>query len=131
MSMIDHLAKLLSDHRLDAIALIPGQSLTYLTGLHFHTSERPVTLIFSREKAVLILPELEAGKVAQSTLPMEAVTFSDNPTTWPSAFQTAVQRLGLQKAKIGVETTKIRFQELTFLATGCSGSHYFDCRFPS
>jgi Xaa-Pro dipeptidase len=115
MSMIDHLTKLLSDHRLDAIALIPGQSLTYLTGLHFHTSERPVTLIFSREKAVLILPELEAGKVAQSTLPMEAVTFSDNPTTWPSAFQTAVQSLGLQKAKIGVETTKIRFQELTFL----------------
>lgn len=115
MATIDHLSHLLSDHGLDAIALIPGQSLTYLTGLHFHTSERPVTLIVSREKAVLILPELEAGKVSQSVLPIQAVAFTDNPASWQSAFLQAVKILGLQKANIGVETTRMRFQEFTFL----------------
>jgi Xaa-Pro dipeptidase len=109
------LADLLSDYKLDAIALIPGQSLTYLTGLHFHTSERPVTLMVSKADALIILPELEAGKVNQSKLPLKAVTFNDNPASWQNAFREAIQILGLARGKIGVETTKMRFQELSFL----------------
>jgi Xaa-Pro dipeptidase len=30
---------------LDAVAINPGPTLTYLTGLHFHLMERPVPLI--------------------------------------------------------------------------------------
>lgn len=34
-----------------------GPSLTYLTGLHFHTSERPVVLLFAPGKRpALVLP---------------------------------------------------------------------------
>ena len=39
------LAAALRKHDLDAIALNPGPSLTYLTGLHFHLSERPVVIM--------------------------------------------------------------------------------------
>ena len=34
---------------LDAVALNPGPSLTYLTGLHLHLMERPTVAIFPRE----------------------------------------------------------------------------------
>ncbi len=115
MSTTDLLAHLISSYRMDAIALIPGQTLTYLTGLHFHTSERPVTLIITKEKAVLILPELEAGKGAQSNLHLEIIPFSDNPASWQAAFNQAATTLELHKAIIGVESAKMRFQEYTLL----------------
>lgn len=115
MSIVNLLAHQLSSSRLDALVLLPGPSLTYLTGLHFHPSERPVTLILTDEKNILIVPGLEAGKSAQTTLPVEVVTFSDNPASWQAAFDTAVQTLRLEHARIGVESSRMRFQELNFL----------------
>jgi len=43
-SRYQHLLQLMQDNHLDMIALNPGPTLTYLTGLHFHTSERPTLL---------------------------------------------------------------------------------------
>lgn len=113
--LFQRIADLLAQNTLDALALLPGQTLTYLTGLHFHLSERPVTLLINAEKALLILPELEAGKVAQSTLPLEFVTFGDNPSLWQAAFDRAIQVMGLDGKKIGVESIHMRFQELKLL----------------
>ncbi len=49
---------------LEAIALNPSPSLIYLTGLHFHLSERPTVFMYRPELApVLVLPELEASKI--------------------------------------------------------------------
>ena len=57
----ERLSKALTDANLDALVLNPSPSLTYLTGLHFHLSERPVVGIFTPGgKPVLVLPELEA-----------------------------------------------------------------------
>ena len=45
---------------LSTIAINPGASLTYLTGLHFHLSERPVIFLFiPNSQPVFVLPELE------------------------------------------------------------------------
>ncbi len=121
MLINDLVTNLLSTHRLDAIALIPGQSLTYITGLHFHTSERPVTLIISKDQSVLIMPELEVAKANQSKIPLHVIPFKDNPASWPLAFAQAIQYLGLQKAKIGVESTRMRYQELSLLQQSSPG----------
>ena len=49
---------------LDAVALNPGSTLTYLTGAHFHLMERPVVLLVAPgQEPALILPELEMLKV--------------------------------------------------------------------
>ena len=54
----------LQSANLRALALNPGASLTYLTGLHFHLSERPVVAVICPDNPVhIILPELEGAKL--------------------------------------------------------------------
>ena len=58
----------------DAVALNPGPTLTYLTGLRFHLMERPVVSAgFQGQEPVLVLPELEMPKAG--LLPFEVRPF--------------------------------------------------------
>jgi Xaa-Pro dipeptidase len=110
------LLDLMKKNDLDAVAINPGPALTYLTGLRFHLMERPTLLVISRtHQPVLILPELEIGKVNSSRIPLQPVTFGDDPALWPHAFLSAMEKAGLKHAKIGVEPTRLRFFELAFL----------------
>ncbi|MBU1660629.1 MAG: aminopeptidase P family N-terminal domain-containing protein, partial [Chloroflexi bacterium] len=110
------LAKILPDTNLDALVLNPGPSLTYLTGLHFHLSERPVAVIFTPDKSpVIVLPELETAKVRHLPYPMTAFPYGEDPTSWQAAFQQAIQTAGVQKGKIGVEPRVLRVLELRLL----------------
>jgi Xaa-Pro dipeptidase len=110
--------------RLDAIALNPGPTLTYLTGLNFHLMERPTVLLAAPEKKpALILPELEMTKARAATVALELFPFGDNPGTWQDAFFNAVQAMGfnrtssegMQGVRVGVESTRMRFLELRYL----------------
>ena len=57
-------ARQLKQSGLDAVALNPGPTLTYLSGVRFHLMERPVVLIVARDgDPVLVLPELETPKL--------------------------------------------------------------------
>ena len=48
---------------LDAVALNPGPTFTYLTGVRFHLMERPVVLLVAGAgDPVLVLPEFEAAQ---------------------------------------------------------------------
>ena len=101
---------------LEMIALNPGASLTYLTGLHFHTSERPtVLLVPSNGKPIIILARLEANKLSHSSALLEAIPYDDNPDQWQDAFRQAVHQLCQQPRIIGVEPTALRFLELNYL----------------
>jgi Xaa-Pro dipeptidase len=118
--MVDKRLQLLYDlldkNQLDAVAINPGPALTYLTGLHFHLMERPTILLVSKGSSpVLILPELEIGKVNQSRISLQPVTFADDPSLWHSAFTSAIEKSGLSQAKIGVEPTRLRFFEWNYL----------------
>lgn len=107
---------LMQQHGLDALALNPGPSLTYLTGLKFGLMERPVVLLLSTEAVpTLILPELEALKLDQASIPLKGVTFGDNPATWADVFRRTCQEMHLDGKKVGVEPTRLRFLELRFL----------------
>jgi Xaa-Pro dipeptidase len=101
---------LLEKNHLDAVAINPGPALTYLTGLRFHLMERPTLLLISKTAQIgLILPELEAGKIAQSRIALTPFTFADNPALWPDTFAQALRQLGIEKARVGVEPTRLRF----------------------
>ncbi|MCX7975773.1 MAG: Xaa-Pro peptidase family protein [Bellilinea sp.] len=117
----DRLARLIAlmnAANLDAIALIPSQSLVYLTGLHFHLSERPTTLIITPPHTpVLIVPELETGKARRSKIPLQLIPFGDNPADWEKSFKEAVDICRLQGKIVGVEPTRFRFLEWQFIQT--------------
>jgi Xaa-Pro dipeptidase len=108
----------MKNNRLDTIAINPGASLLYLTGLHFHLMERPVVLLIRPSTtSVLVVPQLEAIKVKQSTIPLSPVPYGDDPREWSIAFLKAIQILGFNGNQIGVEPTQFRFLEMDYLKT--------------
>ena len=112
---------------LDAVALNPGPSLTYLTGLHLHLMERPTVAIFPREgKPVLVLPELEAGKASQLPYEVQVFTFGDNPAGWAGVYRQAANASRLDGKIIGVEPVRMRVLELRILEEALPAA-----RFPS
>ena len=92
------LSKALENSELTALALNPGPSLSYLTGLHFHLSERPIVAIFvPHTPTILTLPELEAGKTEGLPYPIQVFPYGEDPgigLTY-SARQHLPQRLGI------------------------------------
>jgi len=112
----------------DALALMPGPNLFYLTGLSFHLSERPIVALFPMEGTpAIILPALEAPKVGGAEL--DAFPYTDEGGCTP-ALEDACAALGLAAAStrpegrgvIGVEALRMRLLEIRLLercAPGC------------
>jgi Xaa-Pro dipeptidase len=111
----DKLAKSIEQAGLEAIALNPGPSLVYLTGLHFHLMERPVVAFFTPGQTVtLVIPELEAAKVVDLPFPAKVYYYGEDPATWQFIFSQAAREAGIH-GQVGVEPTQIRFLELRLL----------------
>lgn len=101
---------------LDAVALNPGPTMTYLTGLGFHLMERPTVLLAAPGKPpTLVVPELEMNKVRTAPVELQAFSYGDDPAGWPQAFTKAVQALALDGKRIGVEPNRMRVLELRYL----------------
>lgn len=114
-----HLLQLLQSSEIDSLALNPGPTLKYLTGLSFPLLERPtVVIIAPPAKPVIILPELEASKVDTAVIDLTRYTFSDNPATWQAAFDKACHELKIDGQKLGVEPAGMRFLELNLIQGG-------------
>jgi len=113
---INHLQQLMNQHKLDTIAINPGPTLTYLTGLHFHLMERPTVLLFQKgRQPLLILPELELPKIAEARIYLQTIPYGDDPSTWQEAFRKAFKHFDLEGAKIGLEPTRFRYLEISYL----------------
>jgi len=112
---------------LDAVALNPGPTLTYLTGLHFHLMERPVVLLVAQgQEPAIVLPELEMLKVEQMPYPVQAFAYGENPSEWDAAFRKATQALGLDGKRIGVEPRQMRLLEFRYVKSGAPEADYPD-----
>jgi Xaa-Pro dipeptidase len=118
---------------LDAVALNPGPTLTYLTGAHFHLMERPVVFLVAQgQDPAIVLPELEMRKVEQMPYPVQAFPYGENPSEWENAFRSAAQALGLDTLtgtsgkRIGVETERIRLLEYNYVKLGASSAEFPD-----
>ena len=121
------LAQEMKKSDISAIAINPGASLTYLTGTHFHLSERPVIFLFLPDsQPVFILPELEAGKT--DSLPFEAqvYTYGEEPTNWSGVFRQAILEAEIGSGKIGVEPRRMRVLELRFLEESAPQTQFTD-----
>jgi len=118
---------------LDAVALNPGPTLTYLTGAQFHLMERPVVLLVAQgQEPAIILPELEMLKVEQMPYPVQPFPYGENPSEWETAFRSAAQTLGLDTLtgtsgkRIGVETERIRLLEYNYVKRGAPSAEISD-----
>ena len=101
---------------LDVLALNPGKSLTYLTGLHFHLSERPVLALFvPHTPPIVVLPELEALKIESLDYPVQAFPYGEDPDTWGAVFHQAAQAAKVDGRRVGVEPRCMRVLELNLL----------------
>lgn len=126
-SRFDKLAKAIQQSGLDAVALNPGPTLAYLTGLNFHLMERPVVLLFTPGKdPVIILPELELPKTEHLATPAQAFAYGENPAGWSKVFSNAIEALRLNGKKIGVEPRALRLLEFNYLCTAAPQAEYPD-----
>ena len=119
------LAQALLEAGLDGLVLNPGPSLTYLTGLHFHLSERPVVAFFSpTEPPALVLPELESAKVEGLGYDLQPFTYSEKPEEWAAIFKQGAQAARLRGDNVGVEDRRLRLLELRLLQTALPESRF-------
>jgi Xaa-Pro dipeptidase len=110
------LHQILESARLDSLILNPGPSLVYLTGLHFHLSERPVLVFFTPSASpVIVLPELEQQKLKALPYDIQAFPYGEDPSLWGKVFTAAVKAAKLGNAHNGVEPRQLRLLEYRLL----------------
>ena len=112
----ENLARALETAGFNGLALNPGPSLVYLTGLHFHISERPVIALFLPSNSpIMILPELEKAKLENKSYSIRAFTYGEDPSTWGAVFAQAIETSGLNTSSIGIEPLHLRLLEYNLL----------------
>lgn len=125
---LDNLRAAMAAARIDLLALIPGGSLRYMTGLSFHAGKRlSLTLIPAADRPpVLVLPALEANSVEGRTpFPVKLETWTDAEGP-QRALNAAFHGLGVGGTyTIGLEPAVMRVMELrameaAALATGAT-----------
>ncbi|MBI4761270.1 MAG: M24 family metallopeptidase [Chloroflexota bacterium] len=112
---------------LDAVILNPGPTLKYLSGLSFHLMERPVVLFAAKDQTpALVLPELELQKVASLPYALQVFAYGENPSGWGEVFRKAVQALGLDGKRIGVEPRALRLLEFQYVKASAPEAEFPD-----
>ena len=122
---IDRLFSLMEKTGMRAAAFNPGPTLVYLTGLHFHLSERPTTLLVSPPAApAIIVPELEVGKAEGAFITLQIFPFGENPVEWKETFRDAARALNLEGKKVAIEPTRMRYLEMRCLQQALPGIQF-------
>jgi len=113
---LEKLYQAMAANKLDAVAINPGPTLSYLTGLSFHLMERPVVMFCTPGKdPVIILPELETPKLGHLPYKAQAFSYPELPDEWINSFKKGVQALGIENNAIGVEPRALRILEYRYI----------------
>ena len=116
ISRLKNISNAITESGLDALALNPGFSLLFASGLHFHLMERPTVVLFTTDgRIAIVLPELELAKLANLPYELKAFPYGENPKTWTEVFRNALNFLDLDGKKIGIEPIAMRILEYRYL----------------
>jgi len=123
----EQLQTALGQANLEAVALNPGPTLTYLTGISFHLMERPVVLLVAQgREPALVLPEFEKGKAEAMPYKIQCFTYGEDPTEWDEAFRQAASALDLDGKRIGVEPRQMRLLEHGYVRRAVANAEFPD-----
>ena len=101
---------------LDSLILNPGPSMVYLTGLHFHLSERPVLVFLTPDYPLtIVLPELEQQKIKSLPYDIQAFPYGEDPSQWGGVFRKAIESTRLTSKRNGIEPRQLRLLEYRLL----------------
>jgi Xaa-Pro dipeptidase len=121
----ERLNQIIQQAGLDGLVLNAGPTLTFLTGLHFHLSERPVAAFFQPgEEPAIVLPELETGKLSKVSFPFRSHAYGEDPAKWGETFRQAAEKSHLSGKKLGLEYRSFRVLELRLVEAASSGTQY-------
>lgn len=124
---LEKLTASLEKHNLDAVAVVAGGNMRYLTGLDLHGGMRVMTAFFpATGEPAFVLPALEAPRArAIVPFPMRYYTWTD--AEGPAhALAECARDLGLEGARLGVEYTGMRVFELREIEGAAGGVHIAD-----
>lgn len=107
----------------DCVALVPGPNMVYLTGLHFHLSERPVIAFFPASgPPALLVPTLEAVKTEHAATPIDWRLFTYGDEEGPDdTCAHACTSLSLAGKQLAVERLTMRVLELEMVQRDAPG----------
>ena len=129
INRLNRLTERAGAHGFDALALVPGPNLFYLTGLSFHLSERPVVLLLPLDRPpAIVVPAFEAVKVKDAAIEMDVFPYTDEEGH-EQAFQRACASLALadpatgsgHRCIVGVEALRMRLVEVRLLERHAPG----------
>jgi Xaa-Pro dipeptidase len=124
---LEKLYNAMAASNLDSVAVNPGPTLAYMTGLSFHLMERPVVMYFAPGKdPAIVLPEMETPKLSQLPYKVQCFPYSELPQEWGKAFRKGIQALGLAGKSIGVEPRALRILEFRFIEDAAPGATFPD-----
>ena len=120
-SRLQTLYDILARANLDAVALIPGPNLQYITHTDFHLMERPLVVFFMPEREpVAVAPALEVDRLAESGIPFKVFPWTDSEG-YAGAFAAAAGDLKLGGKRLGVEELRMRVLESDIIQELMSG----------
>lgn len=112
----------LKDLNLAALALLPGPSLKYLTGLDFLLMERPILGILpAAGRPVVVVPDLDRENAGKRGDLVDVFSYPERAEARDNVIQQAIQSLGLGVDRVGVEPLSMRYQEQNLLLAAAPG----------
>lgn len=116
MTRLQRLLEAARSRGADAVAVVPGTNLRYLTGLQYHAGERLTLAVFGVDgRGGFVLPEMEAARTKADS----PISFSLYPWNDEQSPQAAMDRLvadmGLRGRAVAVEHGAMRVYELMAL----------------
>ncbi|MBC8161675.1 MAG: aminopeptidase P family protein [Roseiflexaceae bacterium] len=113
MNRHERLISELARHGLDAVAVVAGGTMRYLTGLDLHGGMRIMVAVFPASgEPAFVLPALEEPR-ARAIIPLPMRYYPWTDAEGPTAALAACARdLGLAGARLGIEYTSMRVFEL-------------------
>jgi Xaa-Pro dipeptidase len=100
----------------DAVALVPGTNLRYITGLHYHAGERLAVAVFHADgRFGFVLPEMEAARTTREcAIPFSLYPWNDTQSP-QQAMDRLIRDLELSGKSVAVEHAAMRVFELLSL----------------
>jgi Xaa-Pro dipeptidase len=124
LTRLEHARRLMSEHRVDALLLEPGTTLSYFTGVGWGLSERPFLMVIpSRGEIACICPAFEEARARERFhLPVEVRTWQEDESPYGlvSGF---LRDRGAASGRIGVEG-QVRYFILDGVRSGAAAARF-------